>query len=111
MTIYRLVSKLTAILIMMMLIVGCAAKQPNRPLAVGKIPIPSPPQETPIEGAKAVSPGETYKAQSGGGICFTKEGYESLRQRDQMRDYYTSTLRQHIEMHNAEVDRWLKELK
>ena len=78
---------------------------------MGKLIIPNPPKIPEIEDFRPLKTKEAWTAGEGGGVCFGKKGYETLRYRDELKDYYANTLKDCMQQHNAEFDKWMNSLK
>lgn len=76
---------------------------------LAKIPLPEPPKTEDITGYATVKEGGSWAAPTGGGLCFDAKGFKLLRARDELKDYYTNTLRKFIEDHNKRIDQWFKD--
>jgi hypothetical protein len=97
-------------------VVGCSIFNPSllakeKEKVPGKIILPEAPRLNQIEGYKVLKSKETWTAPEGGGVAFGKDGFEALRYRDELRDYYVGEVTRKVENHNKAYEDWYKSLK
>jgi hypothetical protein len=68
--------------------------------------LPPPPELPQIKGYKTLKNGEVWKCPPGGGVCFDSIAWDTLKYREDLRNYYIKELKAAIDDYNKILDEY-----